>query len=391
MFLEVAIVTAQFSYCFFDSTITLSPSPSTITKTIQCSLSSTPSNVFSSYPLGSFVVNGLPCSTATAAPTVSTTPSIFGLVATLVAYKSPIQVDGKSNALQAPGPNEQCQYVLQFSYNAIPTKGQLNTQLTVNFALNNGGGMPRIASVPVTLNLNCAPQFQSITAFQVGQAPVLANAVTKTLLGSPPNNILVVNTPSNAAAAATAATITGTLPAPNTQSSLQPFMVNYVAEFGMAGILNSGKVNNPITKVFVNCATASLSDGLGSLAGTTVVGSLQATDPEGSVLKYFIWSEAQVIATAAGASSGEKWTITPDGIIMVSAIAHPVSSFTGTSGQSSVSHQAPDINGVPFTAQLAPATNFVARDVLISAVDASGGLSTLEARFYISCGQLLQQ
>lgn len=155
-----------------------------------------------------------------------------------------------------------CQYGLVFTYNLVPTQGQSNTQLTVNFQQNTATQTGvTVASVSVTLNLNCAPQFQSITAFQVGAAAVLANPVTKTLGGTAPNVIQVVPTPVATSAA------TFSLAA----ASLPSYFVQYVAEFGITGALGSGTSQAPITKAFVNCQGASNAF---LPAGVTVIGSL---------------------------------------------------------------------------------------------------------------------
>lgn len=212
-------------------------------------------------------MTGLTCDQNTQNPvTLSITPLVGGLSARLTKYASPLQVVATTNVLTAYSGTGACQYVLEFIYNLVPTQGQTNTQLTVNFLQNTATQTGvTIASVSVTLNLNCAPQFKSISAFQVGQAPVIANTVTKTLGGSVPNNIQVVTTPQ----ATSAATYTGAA-----EANVAPYMVQYVAEFGITGALSTGAVvNPPVVKTFVNCI-GTLAAGVGTPTGVTVIGSV---------------------------------------------------------------------------------------------------------------------
>lgn len=101
---------------------------------------------------------------------------------------------------------------------------------------------------------------------QVGQAPVLANPVTKTLGGSSPNNIQQVIDP--AATSASSVSLAA--------AALAPYMIQYYAEFGVPGALLAPAgtaVNPPVTKVFVNCVGTPAS-GIGTPGGTNVIGSV---------------------------------------------------------------------------------------------------------------------
>ncbi|XP_055349126.1 uncharacterized protein LOC129596002 [Paramacrobiotus metropolitanus] len=372
------------------SGISLTPNPTVLQRTIQCASSSaTVTTTGNAYQVGAFVVNGLQCDpNSNAQPTI--TPTVTGLGARLTKYANPIAIQASTGLLAtyAGGAGTTCQYVLEFTYQGLPLSGQINQQITVNIQSTQNGVSTTVAGLPVTLNLNCAPQFTTVSVFQYGPAAQLASTLTRTLGGTAPNNNIQVvqnNNPNPTSSPSYS----------NAPNLFTPYIVQYNAIFGQRGALNAAAVTPLVNKVFVNCGFATggnIGDGgAAQLAGTNVIGQVQATDPEGGNIEYYVWSER---FGGAAATPGERFAITSDGILVLSALApSPNIPTAAVDGQIPLDTSSSTLGGLnantgATTAPAAAAANDINayRNAIITAVDSTGGKSTIQISLYLACG-----
>jgi len=217
-----------------------------------------------------------------------------------------------------------------------------------------------------TITLNCAPIFRSLTA-RVGPNPVLS--AQRTYLY--PTEIKPVNT----------------VPAPKdtdivtaaTSAILSQYTVNYNIPLGVGSTTPAAAATTQAgvaQKVFINCNTAT------HIAGTTVIGLVQANDAEGDDVTYFAYSGDMRVGGAAAAAmtaAAELHTVTNDGVIAISGVTEVV-------GVADPADPPADPNSGLITSSIAISTT-LPRDVFIVAVDSRGAQSVLQARFYLACGQ----
>jgi hypothetical protein len=213
-------------------------------------------------------INGLTITSTLNLPTIGTiTSSVPGLQAELILLTSPVQQDANRVAVlcnTGSFPGTPCVYALKFSLNKLPNTGVTNQQVTVR--LNQGVSV--MASLIATINLNCAPIFQTVTA-AVGLTPGLANPITVRL------GTEITPLPFPPAGKAFPSASTFQVAAAAGGGLLSQYVVNYNIPNGI------GDSGNPNTmgaggsyprKVFVNCIVNGGTTPF--LAGTTVIGSV---------------------------------------------------------------------------------------------------------------------
>ena len=174
-----------------------------------------------------------------------------------------------------------CQYALRFSLTKIPSKGVLNQAVSVNIQDSTGKA---VSTVVVTINLNCAPVFNSLVA-NIGVSPSLATQTTLNL----GKEITFVVAP------------TTTNPKTEYMQAASPgLLASFAVDFNIpAGVGTTGAVvpaSPLIPKVWINCqgATPALILGATSVVGkVTVSGSNFLVKPRsfqhsGSVPKHVI-------------------------------------------------------------------------------------------------------
>jgi hypothetical protein len=209
-------------------------------------------------------INNLPF-TLTNQPTKGTvTSSVPGLEVELKALISPVQqtATGKNQATDCSAatstPAPSCVYSLLFSLNKIPATGVTNQQVTVN--INQGTTV--IATLVATINLNCAPVFQTLVA-SVGVTPALVSETTFRL----GTEIVAVLPPSKNPASAT---VQATTPA-----ILSQYIANYNIPKGVGETgdpLPTNAIAAPAVapkKVYVNCIK---DQNPATMGGTTILG-----------------------------------------------------------------------------------------------------------------------
>ena len=157
--------------------------------------------------------------------------------------------------------NTNCQYALHFSLTKIPSKGVLNQAVSINIQDSTGKAL---STVVVTINLNCAPVFNSLVA-NIGVSPSLV-AQTTLSLGK---EIAFVIAP--------------TTTNPKTeylQVALPGLLASFAVDFNMsAGVGTTGAVVAApplIPKVWINCQANTPATILGA---TSVVGKVTVSGP----------------------------------------------------------------------------------------------------------------
>ncbi|OQV18399.1 hypothetical protein BV898_07602 [Hypsibius exemplaris] len=341
--------------------------PATLTRTLQCLPPNTalPTLPFGGIPLGQFLIRGLTF-TAGTTPVFTIVQGFTGLTVQPVAILRPVTLfagtgagastvvgAGEPRPCPSPPGAATCGWSAKFTLTTPQTSGQLNRQIQLDIQVNSVFQ----ASLTLTLNLNCAPQFQSITA-NVGYSASMTSPVTKTA----GTGIRFVTASTLAAAPYVQA---------STSQLLTPFMINYnmPTAFG-----ESGAAGGTPKKVFVNCVNG----GTRLFGGTTAVATVLAIDPEGGPISYFAYSGIPQVAAlpTAGAGPGpELHTVTKDGVVFISAFSRTIEAATPSGSDLFAGDAASNIGNAP-----------LARDMQIVAVDAQGASSVLQARFYFDCG-----
>ena len=191
-------------------------------------------------------------------------PPVPGLTVSLVTTAlNANQPSTKFGVAACPGPPKvpaTCEYSLLFQLTTkVPNNGVQAAPMAVNF---KESGVVR-STVVFTVNLNCAPVFQSITA-SVGSSPGFANPVTYSIGNG---GILYHKFPISRPVPAGAAVW-----APN-PGRLATYMVNFYMpkSFGDSGATATGATGSH--KVFVNCrAAADAAQADRFMGGSTVLG-----------------------------------------------------------------------------------------------------------------------
>ena len=112
-------------------------------------------------------ISGLPVVPGGPVPSFNVLNGFPGLTVRPVAVVTPIALVpgtgiGGGEPIPCPMPigGATCGWTAQFALTSAPTSGILNRQISIDIFVNGA----QKANLPVLLNLNCAPQFQSITA-----------------------------------------------------------------------------------------------------------------------------------------------------------------------------------------------------------------------------------
>ncbi|GAV07072.1 hypothetical protein RvY_16954 [Ramazzottius varieornatus] len=362
------------------------PEPASITRGIQCASPSASTTSPATVPLvlATLPLDGLVPPTATDTIQVSWKTPVPGM-----SVDSPLPVSKNlvvdlavttgAFGFKPCGTNTPCQYVVNFVLDKRPTR---SISVTAAVQVTTGGTAPQTYTVPIQVELNCAPRFESVTAnigpipnavqprtFQAGDGlqeylPAVLPLSGGTTAGGTRINSQIVQYEAGTATAAG-------------KPGLANYIVNYVVDTSGKPIGEPGQVTGTnaaptLNKVFVHCIAAAAPS---VLAGPNIVAIIRASDPDMDDFSYFTYTGLPK----------EQWSITPDGVLSVSALGTPVGSDATVTLPNSI---APAAIGGETASIDAYTTTVKTRDVSVVAVDSKGASSILHLRFELGCGQV---